>query len=86
MISKPRNSSACVQALTTTPVLNVDPNVEIAFDPADGRNIEGLCCSSRAMENNPPQRWLALRAGQTTNRSCSAQAGAAALAAVVSLT
>ena len=61
-------------------VLNVDPDVEIAFDAADRRDVQRLHrCSS----------WLQILPDvvrQTTKMSSSAQAGAAPFAAAVSFT
>ena len=56
-------------------VLDIDTHIEIAFDPPDRRNVECLywhCSDSCTF------------ARQTTKMSCSAQAGAAFLAAPVS--
>ncbi len=54
-------------------VLDLDAHVEVAFDPADRRNVEGL------RPTRPSPR------AQTTKMSSSAQRGDAALAAVDSL-
>ena len=67
-------------------VLDVDAHVEVAFDATDGRDIEGLHCAVAWGMLLSTVMAMAWRRDQTTKMSSSAQAGAAALAAAVSLT